>query len=174
MTKKKAKENFDKYVSDMGRGIVPWNMEEYLETAQWYHNLKSKPQDEWDLKETGFNLKAGKGTQKITLNKFNSMNQLGLFMIDRFGPEVSKYQIFRFMEIQEFLINNRVKLEKDGLLLMGITVDSVRSGLIKALCELPFSRKVKKGKSEGHEFDYEEVIKAAKANEADEDSTETG
>lgn len=174
MTKKKAKENFEKYVSDMGRGTVPWKMEEYLETARWYHDLNSKPQDEWNLKEIGFNLKDDKGTQKVTLNKFNSMNQLGLFMIERFGPEVSKYQIFRFMETQEFLVNNRAKLEKDGLLLMGATVDSVKSGLIKALCELPFTRKVKRGKSESYEFDYVEVIKAAKANEAAEDSAEPG
>jgi len=148
---------------DILEGKYPWNYKDFMSVANWMHELKQKPLDDWDLKERGLLLEDEQGCRKITINNFLPENQLGIFMMKNFGVDVFRRQFYRFMEIMQFVRKNRDRLEKDKMLIKGKSFDATQDELIEVLCILPFSKKTGKGKKIRHTFNYKEVIE--KANE---------
>lgn len=83
---------------DIFTGKIPRSLEEFEEIHTWHHELLSTPMDDWDLKERNLILEDEilGNTIKLTLNNFMSENQLGIHMIDRFGPKEENIKFLDF------------------------------------------------------------------------------
>jgi hypothetical protein len=167
-------ENWAEEWGDVLKGKFPWNFEDFCKVTNWYHELKEKPHDDWDLTEKGINLENDGEVRRYTINKFMPDNQLALYMMNEFGKDVFRKQFFRFMESNHFILRNRNRLEKDKMMVKGRSFDAVSNELIEALCVLPFNTTIGKGKKVRHTFDYREVIRKAKDLKNEEENANGG
>lgn len=149
------------------KGTVPWNIDECLEVMRWYHKLQETPKDDWDLRERSLTLKLDESSKvaKVEFNQFQPVNQLGFYMAQRYDSDVMPYYTDRFMRIMDFLCEHREQLKEDGLSQAGgEDFDEICCSLLEALCELPYSKTEFVDGEERHRFDYDEVVKKARAS----------
>lgn len=145
---------------DVGRGLVPWNVDEFMEVVEFYTNLHDTPKDDWDdLKDKQFILEHNdEGESVLRFNAMASMNQLGFYMVKRYPDRVQcPHYLYRFMQIQDFLKERRDQLIEDGFAREGDNgVMEFKEAILTALCVLPYSQlNLEDGKHWG--FDYDEV-----------------
>ena len=156
-------DNEKKELEKIFKGKFPWNIDDYGKTMRWHHELMLKPLDDWDLSEKGILIKKDGVISKLTINKLMPDNQLAGYMIKQFGPDTFKKQFVRFYEITDFIRKHIDELTTKKLLKKKKGHYELKSELIEALCVLPFSKEVGKGKTKKYKFDYDEVIQKTNA-----------
>lgn len=153
--------------NDVIKGNVKWPFEEFQEIYSWYGNLHDKPRDDWDLKKRGLTLidEEDEKEYDITFNPFMPMNQLGFHMVKKFGEEKFMHYMHRFMEIMRFISEHKKKFIEDGFMK---TPDEdkkyieIQTEILQALCELPYTQKVKAEGNTFYRLNYTDVINKAK------------
>ena len=145
------------------RGTVPWSADEYLEVMQWYDDLHAKPKDDWDLTEKTLRISHGRGREpiEIAFNAFHPMNQFGGYMVKRYGEKMPNH-MERIRQIEKFLEEHQNELRRAGHTRQGDDgKDEIRTPVLQALCELPYSQRRKAGRKVRYRFDFAEVMQRA-------------
>ncbi len=146
-------------------GTVPWSADECTGVMEWYHKTLNTPKDDWNLQDLGINLRNDDGSvSRLSFNMFHPMNQLGTYMVERYGTGTAPYHIHRFMLIMDFLSDYHQRLTNDGLARAGREDHAeIRGEVLEALCVLPFSRiETSDSGGELHTFDYDELVTKAR------------
>lgn len=154
--------------TQMWRGTVPWNVDEFKEVLEWHTRLQHTPKDDWDLQaRPAFRLidKEAGTVQDMVFNPFIETNQFCAYMVDRYGDQMACHA-YRFYLIRSFCRRYRSRLIRDGFAREGENGGpyEYRGELLQALCELRYTRvKLVNGEKQ-YNFSYRRVLGAAQSS----------
>jgi len=149
------------------RGLIPWDLEDFLETLKAHVSLFTKiPPRDWKKIEAGIRTIDEKtGEEEIyELNSESPIVQLMEYLAERHEFGIASSHFVRFIKIIQFISANQQQLIKDKWCHEESYNLAISNMLYAALCILPYSDAVESSEGEeDYQFNYEEVVK--KANE---------
>lgn len=142
-------------------GLIPWHIEGFtkdLETMpEWYSEEGKKA---WSKERIVVLDEKRKKTSEIRFNIKSPEYKEAQHFFKNYGKNLGTIHNMRFFNIKRFLIKNKQKLKKEGLIREGEETIEIREKLLEILLKSPFVR-LKEENGEW-EFDYNKIIKDMK------------